>query len=186
MKLPLLAFLALFALSLAAPALEKREFWNADKTKSFQATLVDYATKTKTVTVRKPGGREINFKIDTLSEEDQEYIKEKAPILAAARGITTSISDFTGDKTHSKGKTIRLTTTQAGYNITLTNRSQKIENITVRYTIFYKKDKEKGASDIVKKQGSYDISTLFRNEQDTRQTETVSLERYIRKPSGGG
>ncbi len=56
---------------------EKRTFRSADGTKSFTATLTGYDQESGTVTVRRPDGSTVKFKIDVLSEEDRQYVKER-------------------------------------------------------------------------------------------------------------
>jgi len=57
-------------------AREPHMFRSADGTKSFKATLLDYDPETGLVRVRMPTLRISKFKIDVLSEEDQEYVRK--------------------------------------------------------------------------------------------------------------
>jgi hypothetical protein len=57
---------------------EQRTFNSADGKKSFLAVLTKYDQKTGMVSVRKSNGRTTKFKIELLSEKDQEYVKKQS------------------------------------------------------------------------------------------------------------
>jgi hypothetical protein len=68
---------AILAVESPRPATpEKRIFHSADGKKSFRAVLTQYDQETGMVSVRKSNGRTTKFKIELLSEEDQDYVKE--------------------------------------------------------------------------------------------------------------
>ena len=54
---------------------KRRTFHNATGTGNFEGTLISYNPKTELVSIRKSNGRMRKFKIQLLSEEDQDYIK---------------------------------------------------------------------------------------------------------------
>lgn len=56
---------------------EKHTFHSADGTKSFSAVLTGYDLESEMVTVRRADRSVIKFKIDTLSKEDQDYVREQ-------------------------------------------------------------------------------------------------------------
>lgn len=56
---------------------EKHTFRSGDGTKSFEATLLRYDADSGLVTVRRADRSTIKFKIDTLSEDDQKYVKDR-------------------------------------------------------------------------------------------------------------
>ena len=120
-----------------SPALS-RTFTSADGSKSFQAELLDY-TKGKdseTALVRQKSGKTVRFKLDLLSQEDQDYIRAEAPALKAAKAVQISVSmnqDKTSDKVANNWQNTQYT---HSYDIRLQNtRSDYLENITLDYTI---------------------------------------------------
>lgn len=63
----------------AEPApLEERSFRSADGKKTFVGVLTGYDMATGMVSVRKSDRRIMKFKIEMLSEEDQEYVRENS------------------------------------------------------------------------------------------------------------
>lgn len=186
MKLPLVIGV-LVTMALHAAAIEKRTFWNADKTKSFTAVAIGYDAKSDTVTVRKAAGQTLKFKLSLLSEEDRKYVQENADALAAAEGVRVSFDLFEGERQTTKGENERTVTTPAGYEITVENRTQhEFTDVDVEYFIFHRKDAEDGPGSIVQSTGSFNFDTLFSNYRQTERTESVDLIRYSRQKAGGG
>ena len=172
--------------AMAAAGFEMRVFKNAAKTKSFEGQLTAYSASKGMVQVRLKNGKKVNFKIDLLSAEDQKYIEENKDALAVAQNVVISMKGFKEEATTKKTDTERTTTTPVGYNIDIRNNSKKeIKNVEVRYTVFYRKDAEKGKGSVARSEGTIDIETLFGNYTDSNQTQPINLVRYIRKKSGG-
>jgi hypothetical protein len=186
MKIPLV-LTTLLALALHASAFEKREFRNADKSKSFHAVAIGYDAETDTVTVRKTAGETLRFKLSLLCEEDRKYVREHGDAFAAAAGLRIDFDLFEGEKQTTRGGVERTTTTPAGYSITVENRGPKdFENVEVDYVIFHRKDAEDGPGSIVQSSGTISFATLFSNYRLTEQTDTIDLVRYSRRKEGGG
>lgn len=172
---------------LPASALDKRTFKSADKSKTFEGVLTDYDAKKGTVTVRKSGGRSSTFKLSLLSSDDQEYVKENANAVAAAKAIGLDFDLYKDKALRNKTETERTTTTPAGYEIAVRNWTKKdIDNIEVNYTIFHRKDAENGPGSVAQTTGTIHISTLFKNSEDPNKTDPINLVRYSRQKSGGG
>ena len=175
------------AVCLPAMALEKHVFKSADKTKSFEGVVTDYDAKRETVTIRKTRGRSSTMKLAQLCEEDVTYVKEQGPAIAAAKAIQVDFDLWKDKPETNKTKSERTVTTPAGYEIELRNMVKKdISDIEVRYTIFHRKDAENGPGSIKQSKGSFYISTLFANSDDTNRTDPVDLVRYSRQKAGGG
>ena len=189
MKRTIITLLGCAALLLPATGFDKRTFQNADKSKSFEGVVTEYDAAKGLVTVRMNGGRKASFKLTILSTEDQEYIKENANALAAANAVRIDFEIYkdSDDAVKVKSADSQTTTTPAGYEIEVRNWSKKdIENVTVNYTIFHRKDAENGAGSIGQTKGTIDISTLFSESDDMNRTLPVNLVRYARQKSGGG
>ncbi|MEM7383647.1 MAG: hypothetical protein AAF514_01770 [Verrucomicrobiota bacterium] len=173
--------------ALASDGFEAREFFNVDKTKSFKAVLTGFDTRKNVVSMRKAEGRLIRFKVSHLCEEDQAYVKENAAALAAASGLSVDFDLYKGKQTRKKSDLERTVTTPAGYEISLRNSTKTdFENLKINYTIFHRKDAENGPTSIKQTPGSLAVSSVMARGSDRIKTAPVVLERYARKPSGGG
>ena len=186
MKLSLAAFLATLLIGGSAMGFEKRTFRSADNSKSFEATLVAYDTKTGKVTVKK-GVQKMSFPLSKLSEEDVAYVEENADALAAANAIKLDF-DLYKDKPETKRTDItRTITTPAGYEIEVSNwTEQKFRDVEVNYSIYHRKDAENGPGSIAETKGSFSLTYLANNSESTTRTTPINLIRYSRKKSGGG
>ena len=133
-----MALLLLALIASTATAFEQRKFYNADRTKSFLATLADYDEAKSSVTVRLESGKKKRFNIKLLSKKDQEYIKKNAQILFVSRSFDVRFKEVKGDVTRSKSGLIRTRKTPTSYSVELYNRSKNIvENVDIRYTFYY-------------------------------------------------
>ncbi|BDS05160.1 hypothetical protein NT6N_02000 [Oceaniferula spumae] len=191
-----LSLLALIALGLPCSALEQRRFQNADKTKSFQATLVDYNEAGKTVTVTLENGKTSKFSIDLLSPEDQKYVEAQSDVLAVSRSIEVTFTETKGETTRTKSGLVRSSTTPTHYKIMVYNRSDKVvENLKVNYSYYYCL----GSSSATGPRHTPQVKTgtlvypkLFGKYNETRETAKIDLIRASKKgvappvPSGGG
>lgn len=186
MKLRYLISIGLLAV-LPASALEQRTFQNADKSKSFEGKAVGYNSKTDTVTVRRTGGSEINFKVSLLSDDDQTYIRENAVALATSSSTVVQVEEFKGERQSTNTEVVRSAVTPTGFNITVVNGSGEImEDVVADYTIYYRKGAEEGKGTITESTGTMDLYTIYPKKRSSAQTGTVSLERMTRSKSGGG
>ena len=173
-------------MALPAAAFEKRTFTSADGSKTFEGTLTDYDASAGTVKIRK-GAKTMHFKMELLSADDQAYIKEQGPAIAAGKAVRVDFDLWKDKPKTSRTDISRTTTSEAGYEIELRNWTKKdVSDIEVRYTIFHRKDAENGPGSVVQKKGSYDVTTLFANSYEKTRTDPVTLTRYIRQKSGGG
>lgn len=186
MKAKFLITICLLA-ALPASAFEERTFHSADKSKSFVGEAVGYNSKTDTVTVRRSGGAELNFKVSLLSEEDQSYIRENGAALAASGATSVTLKEVEGERQTTRTDTTRTVVTPTGFYVTVKNGSDEVmENVTADYTIYYRKGSESGKGKITESTGSIDLYSIYPKKASSDQTGTVSLERYSRSKAGGG
>ena len=184
----LLTLCASCLLAMSASSMELRTFSNADKSKTFEGSLVGYNSKTDVVEVRRKGARKSSkFKLEMLSADDQKYVKEQEAALKVAASVSVDMVAWKGDGVTQSGETEKITKTPAAYEITVSNRSQdEIKDIEVRYTIYYSKDSENGAASEQTLESTFEIETLFAKYEDTTKTDEIQLEKYRRSKSGGG
>lgn len=185
-----LTILALCAFALPAAALEKREFKNADGSKSFTAELIDYNAKKKRVTVRKKNGRKSTFPISLLSEEDKQYVIKNADVIRVARAVKVKFTEVKGKVTRDRGDLIRSRTTPTGYQITVSNSSnKKIENLEIHYSYYYcvGSSRPGGPKHTPKvEKGVLTYPKLFGKYSETRESTMIDLIQENKKPEGGG
>ncbi|MBT8036997.1 MAG: hypothetical protein KJO21_05585 [Verrucomicrobiae bacterium] len=135
------SLIALLSLVYVLPsaAFEQRLFYSAkDKSKSFEAKLLDYDPIKKVVRVTLKSGKTTSFALSLLSEEDQEYVRSHAVILAVGRDVKLSLKEIKGEVEHSKDGLIRRSATPRSYEVSVYNRSdQIIEDFEVRYSFYY-------------------------------------------------
>ena len=187
---------ALAAFALPCSGLEQRKFQNADKSKSFMATLIDYNGAKKTVTVTLANGKKSLFKLSLLSEEDQKYVQSQADVLAVSRSIDVTFTEVKGDTEKNRAGLIRTSKTPTNYKIQVYNRSNKvIENLEVKYSYYYcvGSSSATGPRHTPKlAKGTITYPKLFGKYTETRETSKVDLIRETKKgvappvPSGGG
>lgn len=185
------AFLVIAALGLAPVfADDLYSFTSADGTKSFKGVLLGYNQDKKTVKVRHQRGKIMTFKISHLAEKDHEYIKERAPILAAADGL--SIDTDMNRKKVSEGPVGQwiCEKTDYSYDVSAVNRlGADLGEVTFDYSIFVERDRRDAEKRNEVITGSHDVSAFLGNGNESFTTSTVTLENWSDNPpipSGGG
>jgi len=191
-KVFICTFLLIYSLTglSLAQYLEPREFFNADRTKSFKATLVDYDSKEQMVAARPVCGPMMKFKLDVLSTKDQAYVKEKAATTLLSRKIRVRFEEWTGDTDTTKEGLVRSSKSEKAYDISFS----QIEDIdlpsalTMEYVLFIKRGQEKGASKTEQITGSKNLNGMLDSSTYTVRTDVIETERYYRKVKarGGG
>jgi len=180
MKHLLYTTLAVVALSLPLQALEQRTFYNADKTKSFEATLTAYNAKNKTITVTNSSGKTMKFTMAVISDDCQEYVLSKQDLLSISKNVRLK---FKESKDKQAGDS-----TSVGFSIEAYNRGKNsIEDVTLNYTIYYDQgDIKKGGFTHKTKEGTVNTGKMYNGDTLTVETEKVYLVRKVLAPAGGG
>ncbi|MGB0992047.1 MAG: hypothetical protein ACPG32_06215 [Akkermansiaceae bacterium] len=191
-----ISFFAMAALTLPGLALEKRKFHNADKSKSFSATLTAYNPTKKTVTVQFKSGKSSTFSIEKLSADDQKYVKDNADVLAVSSNLIISFKEVKDKTQRTKSDRVRTATTPTAFDIKVYNRSDTpIENLEIRYSYYYcvGSSSASGPRHTPKvSKGTLTFPKMFGKYTETRTTEKVALIRESKQgkappvPSGGG
>ncbi|BDS06387.1 hypothetical protein NT6N_14270 [Oceaniferula spumae] len=180
MKVKHLIAMVLMAVALPSQALEQREFFSADKSKSFKATLTGYNSKTKTVTVSVGPGRSKHFSLDVLSPECQKYVLANEAGLAIAKNVRLTIEEDKGLKNGDEVPT--------GYSIEVRNNGKvTVDNVSLKYTLYYDQgDLVRGGIISKTKEGTLATGKLYSSDTITVATDKVGIVRKIKAPSGGG
>lgn len=182
-RLPILCGVMALAFSASGvQALEEREFFNADKTKSFKGTVVGFDAEKKKVTIRTSKGGLSHAKLSAFSEADQKYILDNVNVLAANKALEFSFKEVTGGGTKKTGF-------DTGYDIRLYNRgTTEIKDIELKYTIYYRVGSvQKGVKTVAKEQsGDLSLDSLYGTLRYTLSTSKVKLVREIVKGKAGG
>ena len=171
-----------------AERLGPREFFNADRSQSFKATLLDYDASEQLVFARPIGGSTMKFKLDVLCSQDQAYVKEQAASILLGRKIDVTFQEWTGDTKTDKNGAVRSSKVDHAYDVTFeqTEDINLSTGLTMKYILFVKRGQEEGASKTEQISGSKDLSGLLDSSSYTVRTDTVEIERYRRKAAGGG
>jgi len=180
MKVTHIIAMALLAFALPSQALEQREFFNADKSKSFKATLSGYNAQTKTVAVSVGAGRTKHFKLDVLSPECQKYVLSKQASLAIAKSVRLGIEESKDEKSGDAVPT--------GYSITVSNNSKvTIDSVSLNYTLYYDQGNlEAGGTLAMTKTGVLETGKLYGKDNITVTTQKVGIVRKSKPAEGGG
>lgn len=175
-----ICLLASALMAMSAHALEQRTFHNADKTKSFDATLTAYDGQSKKVTVVNARGKKISFPLGMLSQECRKYVLSKESLLAIARYIRLDFKEVKGDRV---GDAI-----PTHFDVEVYNRGKNvIEDVELKYTLYYKQgDLAKGGSAAKTASGSLSTGKIYDRDSITLSTEKIDIVRSIKKPEGGG
>lgn len=168
------------ALVLPSQALEQRTFHDAEKTKSFEATLQAYDAKKKMVTVIAASGKTMKFPLNIISEDCQDYVLSKKDLLLIAKNVRLKFKEV-------KEKQVG-DSSSVGFAIEVYNRGKdSIENITLNYTIYYDQgDVKKGGFVHKTKEGTVSTGKIYNGDTLTVNTDKVYLVRKVLAPVGGG
>ena len=169
---------------------ELHRFTSADGSKSFRGTLMEFDSNSNSVKVLHQQGKVMSFKMSLLSGKDQEYIKERAPILAAVKGlrIDTDMNRKTGT-TRAAGDWL-CETALYSYDVMLENTlTEAIEGVEFEYSIFIERERRNVENRTEVVSGSHSISTFLGYGDENFTTTEVTLENWSDNPpipSGGG
>ena len=169
---------------------ELHEFKSADGSKSFRGLLMAFDANNSKVKVKHQKGKVMIFKISLLSEEDQAYVKQKAPILAAADGLRIDI-----DMNRKKDGKIEVggwlcEKINHTYDIEAENSSSNdLGTVDFEYSIFIERNRRnvEARNEVVT--GSHSVSSFLGNGDESFTTKQVTLENWSDNPpppSGGG
>ena len=186
MKSPLLLLFALLAAPLSALADNKwRTFENADKTKSFVGRLVGYDMKHRIVTVQKKSTmRPVRFKITLLSDDNRQYVKDRAMELEAAGGLRMMFHETVEKLSSNRTSTTRTASYNGGFKIEIRNFATKlIDDVEVDYIMVYRKDSTKGLGEVATIKGSQQITTLVPNLDEVIVADGIPLKSYFKAGS---
>jgi len=182
--------------SLAFPGLlaagDSHLFTSRDGTKTFRAELTGYDTLDKAVTVRRPNGHIQRFQAALLSEKDQEYVRERGPLLAAMACLEISCDMDRGKSKKSREGQWEHKQTPYNYTISLKNtRNNYLDDVSVDYVIFCERNpKGSGTPTIEKIKGSKEVGMLLPVSTEDVATEKVVQNEWTDNPpiprSGGG
>lgn len=180
LQVALLATLAMFALAVSSEAIEQRTFHSADKTKSFEASLDDYHSKKKKVTVVFASGVKKSFPLAVLSKECQDYVLANAGLLALTKSVSLQFKEV---KLKGDGGAVAT-----GYTIAVNNRgNSSIEDVSLNYTLYYRQgDLNKGGTEAKTRTGSLKTSKIFDHDTVYVNTAQVDIVRKSKPASGGG
>jgi len=169
---------------------ELHKFTSADGSKSFLGTLMDVNTSTQTVKVRHQKGKIMSFKMTLLSAQDQEYAKERAPILAAGQGLRVDTDMNRKSGTKAPAGTWICEKNHYSYDIALENtHSESIGDVEVEYSIFIERERRDVDKSIEIVTGSHSITSFLGQSEEEFTTTEVTLENWSDNPpipSGGG
>jgi hypothetical protein len=187
------AFVTLFfILGITANAgQEWRTFTSADGARTFKGQFVAFDEATETVTVINSKRQRFSFKIDVISEADQEYVNENADKLPPDANLKIRFEELFDRTDFQRGaEKTKTKTYDGGYTIHVNSYTPRlISEAEVEYVMIYRKDKVDGdhSDHIVK--GSETV-VIPPNSSASVETETVDLVNYYKAgkavSSGGG
>ena len=172
--------LAILALALPSQALEQRTFKAAEKDDSFEATLTAYDAKKKSVTVINEKGKTLKFPLSVISEDCQEYVLSKQPLLNISRYVNLKFKEVKSKQVGDSSDVV--------YAIEVYNRGKNaIEDVTINYTIYYDQgDIKKGGFIHKTKEGSLSTGKMYDGDTLTLNTDKIYVVRKVVAPVGGG
>lgn len=162
-----------------------RAFKSADGSKSFVGQLVGFRGNDGTVSVRMKSTRQVvAFKLDRLSDYDQEYVKSAAPDLPVAAAIETRFTKIMDRDGTERADDTRTKTYNGGYDIHIRNFSpQTLKGLQVEYVVIYRKDAVDGLGERQTHKGSKHLSSLPPNIDDVVTADGIKLESFYKESS---
>jgi len=160
----------------------ERTYYSADYAKSFVGKLNEYDESKKAAKIA-INGQVSTLSMDTLSDEDQAYVKKMGPYVAVYRGLKMSFKEIKA-KAVKKGQ---LSITEFNYDIAVRNNaSTQIDNVKVDYHIYYYVgDTQKAGSVLNRTSGSKTIN-IYPKMTDYLSTDKMELVKNIVKGRSGG
>ncbi len=182
--------LPLVALTMASSAFAiggNRIFHSAeDRSVTFEGTLIDYDKASEIVTVRIKGGALSKFPLKKLDESDREFILENADAIAAGQNLRCVFEEWkNGSDTTERGG-VRTTVRKGGFDVKIRNWSdQPIDDVTVRTTVYVRRDAERGPSLIQTEVSEHVIEQIDGQETKVLKSVEVPLERVLKRGQAG-
>lgn len=166
------------------------KFTSADGAKSFLGTLMDVNGKSQTVKVRHQQGKIMSFKMSLLSTADQDYIKERAPILAAGQGLQVDTDMNRKSGTKKAAGTWLCEKNHYSFDVSIENtRPEAIDSVECDYSIFIERERRDVENQTEVITGTHTISSFLGQSDEFFTTSEATLENWSDNPpipSGGG
>lgn len=192
MKIIALILPLLFGMvSMASAEADWRTYHSADGQRSFDGKLLAYDSETKTVTVVNRQRQTIDFSLDLLSEDDQDYVTEVADTLPVSIRLDVRFQELkerqNSERERSQDKDTRKVESEGGFEIAINNFSGTgYDDVKVEYLVIYHKDNPDGDGDDQILRGSETI-TIYPRETHLVETDTIDLMKLDERtvPKGG-
>ena len=169
---------------------ELRKFTSADGSRTFLGTLMGVNSKAQTVKVRHKQGKIMTFKMSLLSPSDQEYVKERAAILAAGEDLRIDTDMNRKSGTKSEQGTWLCEKNHYSYDIAIENTGDEtISEVDFEYSIFIERERRNVDKTVEIVTGSHSVSSFLGRSDEFFSTSEVTLENWSDNPpipSGGG
>ena len=174
----------------SAFAEDLHKFTNSDGSKTFRGLLMDFDAKSETVKVRHQRGKVITFKLAILSEEDQDFVKKKAPMMAAAKGLRIETDMNRKSTGKNEAGTWLCEKIIHSYDVAAENTlSKDLGTVEFDYSIFIERNRRNAESRNEVVTGTHSVSTFLGHGEESFTTNEVVLENWSDNPpipSGGG
>jgi hypothetical protein len=159
---------------------EWRTFTSADGGRSFKGQLVAFDKGTETVTVLNAKRQRLSFKIDAISESDQEYVNDNAEKLPPDANLRFVFDERFELKDSQRGGETKTKTYDGGYTIHVNSYTPRlISEAEVDYVMIYRKDKVGGDSADLVIKGSETV-VIPPNSSASVDTKTVDLVNFYK------
>jgi hypothetical protein len=177
------AFITLFfVMGITADASQQwRTFTSAEGSRSFKGQLVAYDRGSDTVTVINTKRQRFSFHIDTISEDDRDFVDENADKLPPDANLKIRFDELL-DKTDSQrgADKTKTKTYDGGYTIHVNSYTPRlISEAEVEYVMIYRKDKVDGNHSEMTVKGSETV-VIPPNSSASVETETVDLVNFYK------
>lgn len=161
----------------------ERSFYSTDYSKSFKGTLKKYSDTTGVLTVETAKGALTKVNLDDLSERDAQYIENVGDLITALNGLALTIKEVK-EKPSKVGRAITVNTS---FDVTVSNRAEAtINNLDIRYKVFYKRDTLDAAPVLTQDEGSWAMSEIYGKYRETVTTEPIDIVRETSPSVSGG
>lgn len=158
-----------------------RTFTSAEGSRSFKGQLVAYDRGSDTVTVINTKRQRFSFHIDTISEDDRDFVDENADKLSPDANLKIRFDELL-DKTDSQrgADKTKTKTYDGGYTIHVNSYTPRlISEAEVEYVMIYRKDKVDGNHSEMTVKGSETV-VIPPNSSASVETETVDLVNFYK------
>lgn len=190
MKKALVTFFLGFVITVSANQ-EPRTFTSADGVRSFKGQLVAFDKSTETVTVLNSKRQRVSFKMDVISEADQDHVNDNADKLPPDANLKISFDELFDRTDFERGaENTKTKTYKGGYTIHVNSYTPRlISEAEVEYVMIYRKDSVEGEHSDTLVKGSETV-VIPPNSSASVETETVDLVNFYKAgkaiSSGGG